>query len=71
LKDISVFFKEENRNAISHIARKPTLHVYKSKDYFQVGRSCSAIEPFVEYFIRNELKIPKQYDTIDLKNIIK
>lgn len=60
------FLKDECRNAIAHITREPTVLSYKASDCEKIGRACTAIEPFVEYFIRRALDMPEHHDNIEV-----
>ncbi len=65
-ENVGKYFREECRNAIFHITREPTVVSFKARDYKQIGYACAGIEPFVRYFIKKELHLPKQYDGIEV-----
>lgn len=65
-ENVGNYFKEKCRNAIFHITRKPTVVSFNAQDYEQIGYACAGIEPFVRYFIKKELHLPKQYDGIEV-----
>jgi hypothetical protein len=65
-ENVGKYFGEKCRNAIFHITREPTVVSFKARDYKQIGYACAGIEPFVRYFIKKELHLPKQYDGIEV-----
>jgi hypothetical protein len=65
-ENVGEYFREKCRNAIFHITRKPTVVSFKAQDYGQIGYACAGIEPFVRYFIKKELHLPRQYDGIEV-----
>ena len=60
---------ENFRCAIAHITRKPVKLSFNEKDFREVSGACNSIEHFVQYFIRNELGLPKYCDRIDILEI--
>lgn len=64
--DVGKHFKEQFRNAIAHIERKPTLIAYKFEDIKRVNGACNSLVYLVHYFIRNELSFSKYDDKIEV-----
>jgi len=65
-KDIGEYFRSQCRNSIAHVERKPTVVSFKPNDYIQIQKACWGIEPFVEYFIKNEIGTPRYSKRIEV-----
>lgn len=57
-KDVGKTLKENYRNAIYHIERPPKIYNFVRKNFIEVNKAYRAIDPFVKFFIKNELKLP-------------
>jgi len=54
------------RCAIAHITREPVKLSLDEEDFKEVSGACNSIEHFVKFFIKNELKLPKHCDNINV-----
>lgn len=70
-KDVGQHLYKNLRCAIAHITRNPVRISYIASDYREVASACNSLIPFVDFFIKNELKIPVYSEKISIIKIIK
>lgn len=58
------------RNSIAHTRRPPMRFPYKWSDRLRVIEAASALKSFVDYFIENEVGLPKYAQSINVKHIV-
>jgi len=69
--NIGYYFREQCRNAISHISKPPYLTSNNFKHFMQVTRACSFIFIFVKYFIMHEIFWERYQQKVNILSIVK
>lgn len=68
-KNVGETLKENYRNAIYHVEKPPKIYNFVRKNFIEVNKVCRAIEPFVKFFIKNQLNLPIHGTRLELIRI--
>lgn len=68
--NVGQYFAEQCRNAIAHVEKPTHLKSYRWPDRHQIYRAVHAIRSFVDYFIREELGMPRYRERVEVLRVV-